>query len=386
MKDLEKGRDQSYARKVNNSLVIQQLRNGDSSATNLAGTLNLSHSAMSSIVKCLEKGGMISPSHSASDIGKGRKRLYFTLNRNYGHFVIVSLSNNMCRITLSNLKEEILVQEENEIGRYDVAAIYEIILSVKRILSREEYRDIPLRNIVIAVPGKVNSNTGELQLSKHFDPDLFQENNKIINLFRTHFDVPVIMQNDINLAIIGEMNHGVLSDCENALLAYVDNGIGAAMIFNREFYVGSSGYAGELGLMRTYFHGKENYLDEFVSLRSIKDYVSETYGRKVKVAELSKMFSDDESLRSYILETATLLGKKLRDIVELLNISKIVLQGRITCFGDLYLDAVRREVNRSQNSCEVEFSHLDGNSIFYGAVSMAIDRLIDEMMEDKISV
>ena len=39
------GRDQSYARKVNNELVIQKLRKEDLSATELSSTLNLSHAA-----------------------------------------------------------------------------------------------------------------------------------------------------------------------------------------------------------------------------------------------------------------------------------------------------------------------------------------------------
>ena len=72
--------------------------------------------------------------------------------------------------------------EEKEIDGYDVSVIYEIILAIKNILAKEEYRDLPLRAIYISVPGKVNSLTGELQLSKHFDSKLFEEKNKISQL------------------------------------------------------------------------------------------------------------------------------------------------------------------------------------------------------------
>ena len=48
---------------------------------------------------------------------------------------------------------------------------------------------------------------------------------------------------------IGERKSGALTNSSNALLLYVDNGIGASMIFNNEFYKGCNGYAGEIGLM-----------------------------------------------------------------------------------------------------------------------------------------
>ena len=72
------GRDQSYARKVNNELVIQKLRKEDLSATELSSTLNLSHAAMSSILKGLLGQGIIKVSCSKSEFGKGRKQVVYS--------------------------------------------------------------------------------------------------------------------------------------------------------------------------------------------------------------------------------------------------------------------------------------------------------------------
>jgi len=380
--DSNLGKNQSYARKVNSKLVISKLRNADASATILVEELNLSNSAMSSILKGLEMQGAIIPSYSISALGKGRKQIYYTLNKNYGVFVIIGLSNNRYKIILSNLKEEVLIKEEREIDGYDVSVIYEIILSIKKMLSKEEYRDLPLKNIFIAVPGKVNSVTGEIQLSKHFDKSLFDEKNKISNLFQTHFNAPVIIRNDINLAIVGEKRCGALSNSSNAMLLYIDNGIGASMIFNNEFYGGSNGYAGEIGLMQTSFHGQENYLDEFVSLRSIKDFIYSKTNKKIKSNELKDLYINNKEVHDYINETARLLGKKLKDVLELLNISQIVVQGRISMFGEEYLDCIRNEMNKSNNQYDIQYSKLNGDSIFIGAMSEAVDYLIDELIQN----
>ena len=298
--DSNLGKNQSYARKVNSKLVISKLRNADASATILVEELNLSNSAMSSILKGLELQGAIIPSYSMSALGKGRKQIYYTLNKDYGVFVIVCLSNNRYKIILSNLKEEVLLKEEREIDGYDIAVIYEIILQIKKMLDKEEYRNLPLKNIFIAVPGKVNSVTGEIQLSKHFDKSLFDENNSIVHLFENHFNAPIIIRNDINLAIVGEKRGGTLSNSRNAMLLYIDNGIGASMIFNNEFYGGSNGYAGEFGLMQTTFHGQENFLDEFASLRSIKEYIYKKLNKKVKTKDLIDIYDNNKEIHDYI--------------------------------------------------------------------------------------
>ena len=69
------GCDQSYARTVNNELVIQKLRESDYSATDLARELDLSHAAISSILKGLVNDRIIKASYSSSTAGKGRKRI-----------------------------------------------------------------------------------------------------------------------------------------------------------------------------------------------------------------------------------------------------------------------------------------------------------------------
>ena len=374
--DIDLGKTQSYARKINNKLVINRLRISPASATMLVEELNLSNSAISSILKQLESKGIIIQSYSMANHLKGRKQVYYTLNKDYGIFVILCLSNNRCKIILSNLKEEILHKEEHEIDKYDVSIIYELILKVKKIL-HEKYAGSNLAGIYISLPGKVNSKTGELQLSKHFDKAIFEEKNKITRLFSVHFDAPTSIHNDSNLAIIGEKCAGNLQDSDDALLVYVDNGIGASMILDGHFYTGAFGYAGELGLMETQFRGETNLLDEFVSLRSIKKYAYSLYGDKLVTAQIVEKFNSDKVLHDYVIETAHVLGKKIKDIIEILNVTKIVIQGRVVNFGEEYLAALKKEISHSQNQCEICFSKLNGDSIFLGAMSLAVDNLID---------
>ncbi len=378
------GRNQSYARAVNNELVIEKLRKQDYSATDLAKHLGLSNATLSSILKGLLNKGIIKVSYTISKAGKGRNQIYYTLDEGYGIIIVVSLSDNRYNITLSNIKEEVLYHEVKEIDRYDVAVIYELVLRLKDILAMDELKNIPIRYITIAVPGRVNSLTNELQLSKQFDHDLFYGQKSIINIFENHFSCPIMMENDINLSIIGEMKSGCLTNVENAMLVYIDNGMGGAFVFNNHFYGGSFGYAGEIGLMKSYFKGQSSYLDEFASLRSIKEYAYKTNHKKYHVQDLVDEYQQKGDLYNYINETARLVGSKLRDLIEVLNVSKIVISGRVTSFGEDYLNNVKEETNLSQNECEIEFSSLGNNSILIGAMSKAVDNSIPQM-EQKVA-
>ena len=219
----------------------------------------------------------------------------------------------------------------------------------------------------------------EMCIRDRFDKNLFEGKNNIQAIFKTHFDVPIYQYNDINLSIIGEMKYGELKNSQNAMVAYVDNGIGGAFILNGEFYGGEEGYAGELGLMHCYFHGKEDALDEFSSLRSIKEYAAQKYGTHFTVKNLVKKYEEKGDLYEYINETAHLLGRRLKDVVELLNISDILVSGRVSLFGEDYLKCVEEEVKKSSNECSVKFTKIGRTSVLYGAISTSVDQSIISM-------
>ena len=267
------GKNQSYARCLNNRLVMRELRKADSSATMLSRGLDLSNAALSSIICELEKGGYIrkvTDDEVAATTSVGRRPVYYSVNEKFGCVAAVGLANHRAQVVISDMKMQITDFTETRVERYDVATVYELVLSLKNLLAKPEYRDVPLLGIDVSVPGRVNTMTGELQLSPQFDKDLFGEKNYIVNLFSRQFGVTVKMTNDIDLAGHAEMHRGLLAGVENGMLVHVDEGIGGALVLGGKLYSGSQGFAGEVGRMRTEFEGRRDALDEFVSLRAVK--------------------------------------------------------------------------------------------------------------------
>ncbi len=375
------GKNQSYARQVNNQLVMRELRNETCSATMLSQKLNLSNAALSAIIADLQRNGFIKEVTDAPNPqGLGRRPVYYTVNENFGYIVVVSLSDYVVKVVVSDMKKNITDSATQEVSKYDLATLFQVVLTIKELIAQDKYRDMPLLGIDLSVPGRVNTLTGELQLSPQFDKEIFKEKNSIVKLFSDHFGVPVIMTNDINLASIGEMHAGLLKGVENGMLVHIDEGIGGAMILHGKPYFGQHGFAVEVGLIRTEFGSRRDYLDEFVSLRAIKEHLSERFNRKIHSSEISELFAQDKYVHDYILSTAQCLGRILKDIVELMDISTIVLSGRLAKISDEYVATINAEVSQSINNAVAVASTLADASVV-GAVSKAVEALTDDIFK-----
>lgn len=346
----------------------------------LSQRLNLSNAAMSAIIDELKTKGYIKEVEGEAPAnGVGRRPVYYAVNERFGCVVVISLMDYVVRVVVSDMVMNITDSVEARVERYDVAMLYEIVLIVKNLLNSPKYRETPLLGIDFSVPGRVNTLTGELQLSPQFDKELFSEKNYIVNLFTRQFDAPVVLTNDINLAGLGELHGGLLKNVENGLLVHVDEGIGGALIIGKKLYAGTRGFAGEVGLIHTQFDGRNEKLDEFVSLRAVRESLGKALGRELTSADVARLYKTDGQVKEYINGTARCLGKVLKDIVELLDISVIVLSGRIREFGEEYLAIVNEEVSQSINDAQALYSLLGRDAPVTGAVSKAVEALTDDL-------
>ncbi len=372
------GKTQSFARCLNNRLVMRVLReNGAASSTMLAERLNLSNAALTAIIGDLKTGGYIKEHEDtvASPCKTGRPPKLWAVNEDFGCIVVIALSDYVARVVVSDMNMHIKDSFERRIDKYDISMLYEIALAVKNILGSDKYRDIPLKWLEFSMPGRVDMLSGELQLSSQFDKNIFSEKNFIVNLFERQFGVPVVLDNDINLAALGEMHCGLLKGTANGMIVHVDEGIGGALIFGEKLYTGSRGFAGELGLIHTRFGDEIGMLDEFVSMRAVGEKLCKDGG------DVFELYNRDEAAKKYVLETSRCLGRVLKDLVEVLDISTIVISGGVTEFGEEYLSVLNEEVSHSINGARVYPSRLGRNAAVHGAIFKAVETLTDDIFK-----
>jgi predicted NBD/HSP70 family sugar kinase len=375
-----KGKNQSYARQLNNQLVMRELRNGVCSATMLSRKLNLSNAALSGIIDDLQKNGYIREADIPFEATSvGRRPVYYTVNENFGYIVVVSLADFATKVVVSDMKMNITEMVETKVERYDVATLYELVLAVKNVTNAPKYRDMTLLGIDLAIPGKVNLRTGRMKLSARFEGDVFDDKEHIINLFARQFDVPVVMTSDINLSALGEMHKGLLRDVQNGMVVHVNELIDGALIIGGKMYSGEQGLAGEIGYLETFFNGELLPLDEVISMRAMRRHIGAHLDHEVSDEELFELYEKDEYVKNYVLSTAKCLGHTLKNVVELLDLTTIILSGDVLKFGNEYLDILNEQVAQSSTSACVLATTLGKNAAILGAVSKAVEALTDDI-------
>jgi glucokinase len=98
--------------------------------------------------------------------------------------------------------------------------------------------------IGIGSPGPLDGNTGII-----FDPPNLPEwrNVPLRDIFRDHYKFPVFVENDANVAALGEYMFGAGYGSKNMVYITISTGIGGGVIVDGQLMRGASGAAAELG-------------------------------------------------------------------------------------------------------------------------------------------
>lgn len=373
----ELGKKQSFAREVNNEIVLKEVKKKPSSGTELASRLKLSNATVSSILSSLLHQGLIKIYSTDSLNGLGRKRVVYSINDKYCLICVVSITSYSISITISDLAGNTLKEQIKEIEKYDLKTIYESIIQIKDMLTSVELRDVPLKNIIISLPGLINKNTGDLQVSPQFDKTLFSNEHTISKLFRDNFKSDVYLENDSKLMMLGELSNGTFPLNSKGMLIYLDYGIGGGLEFDNKMFLGSRGYAGEVGLLKVEQNNEIKALDEFVSLRAIQEIYLKKYNEEISLHKLFELYKNcDRKVKEEVLTTAEILGKAINQVISVFDLDYFVIDGRVTNFGEEYLNKIREVVNKEQPDVEIVFGHDVRQAIVDGAKNIGIEYIL----------
>ncbi len=376
------GKNQSIARILNNELVIRQLREQPLSGTELAERLSLSNATVSSILRSLLNSGIIRLYASEQKNVKGRKRVTYSINQDYGLVLVFSITSYHSHPIIANLLGENLYESDHEIENYSLSVFEKEISNVEEVLKRSAFKNIPIRSVIISLPGLVNQKTGDLQVSPQFDKDLFSNSHTLVSLFENAFHCPVTLENDTKLMMMAELAKNSFQNGTSGLLAYIDYGIGGAFEFENRLYWGARGYAGEIGRLVVKVDGESHHLDDFASLRAIQKNVQKKKEKILPISQIYDLFHQgDEDVIKEVDISARSVGKALKEIVRVFDIDQFILSGGILHFGEYYLKKVEEEVKSANENASIHFSSLNNYAICDGAKEMGITYVLSDVLE-----
>jgi glucokinase len=243
--------------------------------------------------------------------------------------------------------------------------------------------DRNIEGIGVGSAGRINYNTGVVDYATDNLPGWSQF--KLKEALEQKYNIPVIADNDVNAAAIGEKWVGAARNYKNFVMLTLGTGVGGAIVLNGDIIRGSHWGAGEIGHMILYPDGRQcncghkGCLEQYVSGSAISKRYNHLAGfervRNAKeVFELLKKEND-----SYAKAVATEFIKSLSTaIVSLKNIidpELFIIGGGLINSRELWWDELIRLLG---NDVKIVSAVLGNKAAIFGAARLILDIVSDE--------
>ena len=202
--------------------------------------------------------------------------------------------------------------------------------------------------IGLAVPGLLEQKTHRIAVSTHL-PE--QTKIDLVTEIKLKTGIEVVLENDANAAAFGEYVLGAGRGSRDMFYVTLGKGVGGAFVFDGQLYRGASGFAGEIGYVTADAEGTK--LEEVASaenfIRRVKTRVSQDSTsslasideKDMTVKDVIQAAADGDDFSIMMLErTGNYIGTAIANVINLLNVERIVIGGAITEVETVVVDAI----------------------------------------------
>jgi predicted NBD/HSP70 family sugar kinase len=219
------------------------LTDGAITRADLGRRTGLSRVTASQSLARLQARGLVEVVGSRS-AGRGPNAELYAICTGVGLVLGVDLRACGVGVTVSTVTGETLVRtwQAPAGGQHPVDLATD---TVSAALARAEAAPDQILSVVVGVPGLVDPRTGEVRLSY----DLPDEGAGARSALESALDMPVTLENDVNLAATAENRLGAAVDETDFVLVWIGAGVGLAVTVSGRLHRGATGAAGEIGYL-----------------------------------------------------------------------------------------------------------------------------------------
>lgn len=232
-----------------------------------------------------------------------------------------------------------------------------------------------------------------------FSPNLAYDDPHLGAALGARTGLPVVMDNDANVAAWGERAFGVARGSDHVALITIGTGIGSGFVIDGKLLRGSGGAAAEIGHTVVDPSGPEcgcglkGCLEQFASGAAIARWAKEAAASEPGTSILSFAGSVsaitaehvaraareyDDTARAVLRRAGRALGVGLSNIANVFDPEVIVLAGSVTRAGEPFLGPARDELARMSSAqrrrpMRLALSSLGGDAGIVGAATLALE-------------
>lgn len=368
------------SRKFSQRAVMEAIvQNGPISRASIAKQTGLSKQTISEIVRQLEEAGWVQETGRTTG-HIGRTAVTYELIPDAAFIAAVDLGGTKVRVAIADLACQVFAEEvaatDPRGGKYLINQIAELCWQATRTQKIDRSR---IRLAVVGVPGAPDPKTGRVLLAPNIAG--FADMN-VFAAFEEAFGFDVMLENDVNLAVLGENWLGEGQGIDNLAFIALGTGIGSGLMVNGELVRGAGNAAGELGFLP---FGADPFDSESIRAGAYERVVASVgmaqrykalTGRDVKVPEIFAAANTGEEAASQVLdETARYLAFGVGAISAIANPEKIIIGGSIGVRPELIERARKFLPQITPQPIDIMPSSLQQQAAIIGAAAIGLGHL-----------
>ncbi len=359
--------NQALMREMNLSVIMHHLReHAPISRAALAEMTGLNKTTVSSLVSELIEHQFVREL-GLTLVGSGRPATLLELNPTAGYIVSAEIGVDFISAICTNFAVEVIWRHKESTRRdRGQQAVIERTLDLLRQAAGAGHAACgnAWLGLAVGVPGLVDQASGDLL----FAPNMGWKDIPLKTILRAAFDAPVFVNNEANMAALGEVYFGAAQGHDEVLYISAGVGLGGGIVRSGQLCDGATGFAGEFGHMTMDPDGEpcncgnrgcwETQVSQWATLHAIRRAISQ--GRTSLLSDLTGGDLDRLTIPMAVevaragdalaLETFETIGRYLgigiASLMNALNPGLVVLGGILSLAGEFILPAVHQELER----------------------------------------
>lgn len=288
----------------------------------------------------------------------GRNPIILDISQNAPYIYGVLIRRNICQITITNLKGEIInIVEENYPKILTNNSLETLLKKLFSKISKNNKRK--MLGIGISSIGPIDDIKGLI-----LSPPDFGEvcNFNIVDFFKSLSPLPIFLINDANAGALAEKMYGLGKNIDNYIYLHIMNGIGAGLVLENKIYTGNLGQGGEIGHTSLNFNGplcscgNRGCLDCYTSISNILkkandfSYLSPNSKilkiKNLSLKDLIDQANNEDLLAMFLMdEFCTYISYALSNILTIIDSSSIIIGYDCKISGNFIEKTISKKLN-----------------------------------------
>jgi predicted NBD/HSP70 family sugar kinase len=371
---------------INQRTVLEAIRAGAPiSRAEISRRAGISKPTVSLALQVLLDGGLVR--ETAPDPGRPTYgAVFFDVVSEAGLVLGIDLGARFLRGAICDLRGDVRARQDVEVPASDPAGLVEAIAELRTSLTEATglAPDL-LDGAVVGVPGVVDANTGRVSFT-HF---VQLEGAELRGRLESALGLRVTLENDINLAAVGEQWLGIARGVDDFAFLSIGTGLGAGLVLRGELHRGRNGAAGEVDVVSA---GLPEDLDPCAAAVTALTarLVAESNEPTSLVAPYDARVvftaarAGDPVARKVVEEEARRIALHIAPIAAVTDVALVVIGGGIGANGDLVLDPIRSMLGEwLPFPPRIEVSTLGEAAVLSGALAVGLRSAADNVFANR---